>query len=85
MARLYALNYRHGNAVLNLNIGNDTEGVRVDLTDRSKVIGRGIPSGVVLSVVRGRLVGYAGVDGGIYETPVRKRSTVIPVWWRQVF
>jgi type IV pilus assembly protein PilY1 len=84
-ARLYALNYQHGNAILNLNPANDTEGVRIDLTDRSKVIGTGVPSGTVLSAVKGRLVAYTGINGGIYDTPVRRRSTIIPVWWRQVF
>jgi len=84
-ARVYALNYQHGNAILNLNPGNDTEGVRIDLADRSKVIGTGVPSGTVLSAVRGRLVAYTGINGGIYETPVKKRSTILPVWWRQVF
>jgi type IV pilus assembly protein PilY1 len=84
-ARIYALNYQHGNAILNLNPANDTEGVRIDLTDRSKVIGTGVPSGTVLSAVKGRLVAYTGINGGIYDTPVRKRSTIIPVWWRQVF
>jgi type IV pilus assembly protein PilY1 len=84
-ARVYALNYKNGNGILNLNPANDTEGVRIDLTDRSKVIGTGVPSGTVLSAVKGRLVAYTGINGGIYETPVRKRSTIIPVWWRQVF
>jgi len=84
-ARVYALNYKHGNAILNLNPGNDTEGVRIDLTDRSKVIGTGVPSGTVLSAVKGRLVAYTGINGGIYETPVKRHSTIIPVWWRQVF
>jgi type IV pilus assembly protein PilY1 len=84
-ARVYALNYKNGNAILNLNPANDTEGVRIDLTDRSKVIGTGVPSGTVLSAVKGRLVAYTGINGGIYDTPVRKRSTIIPVWWRQVF
>jgi type IV pilus assembly protein PilY1 len=84
-ARVYALNYKHGNAILNLNPANDTEGVRIDLSDRSKVIGTGVPSGTVLSAVKGRLVAYTGINGGIYETPVKKRTTIIPVWWRQVF
>jgi hypothetical protein len=84
-ARVYALNYKHGNAILNLNPANDTQGVRIDLTDRSKVIGTGVPSGTVLSAVEGRLVAYTGINGGIYETPVKKPTTVIPVWWRQVF
>jgi type IV pilus assembly protein PilY1 len=84
-ARVYALNYQHGNAILNLNPANDTEGVRIDLTDRSKVIGTGVPSGTVLSAVKGRLVAYTGINGGIYDTPVKRRSTILPVWWRQVF
>jgi type IV pilus assembly protein PilY1 len=84
-ARVYALNYKTGNAILNLNVANDTEGVRIELTDRSKVIGTGVPSGTVLSAVKGRLVAYTGINGGIYETPVKRRSTLIPVWWRQVF
>jgi len=84
-ARVYALNYKNGNAILNLNPANDTEGVRIDLTDRSKVIGTGVPSGTVLSAVKGRLVAYTGINGGIYDTPVKRRSTIIPVWWRQVF
>jgi type IV pilus assembly protein PilY1 len=84
-ARVYALNYKQGNAILNLNPANDTEGVRIDLSDRSKVIGTGVPSGTVLSAVKGRLVAYTGINGGIYETPVKKRTTIIPVWWRQVF
>jgi type IV pilus assembly protein PilY1 len=84
-ARVYALNYQNGNAILNLSSANDTDAVKIDLTDRSKVIGTGVPSGTVLSAVKGRLVAYTGVNGGIYETPVKRRSTIIPVWWRQVF
>jgi len=42
-ARVYALNYKNGNAILNLNSANDTEGVKIDLTDRSKMIGKGVP------------------------------------------
>jgi hypothetical protein len=84
-ARVYALNYQHGNAILNLSSANDTEGVRIDLMDRSKVIGTGLPSGTVLSAVKGRLVAYTGINGGIYETPVKRRSTILPVWWRQMF
>jgi type IV pilus assembly protein PilY1 len=85
IARVYALNYKTGNAILNLNPANDTEGVKIDLTDRSRVIGTGIPSGTVMSAVGGRLVAYTGFNGGIYNTPLRRHSTIIPVWWRQVF
>src|SRR4030042_1552681 len=83
--RVYALNYKNGNAILNLNPANDTEGVRIDLTDRSKVIGTGGPSGTGLGAVRGRVGAYTGINGGIYDTPVRRRSTIIPLWWRQVY
>ena len=84
VARVYALDYRHGNAILNLNPGNDTEGVKIDLSDRSKVIGSGIPSGTVISAVNGRPVAFTGMNGGMYNTPLKKHSTIIPVWWRQV-
>src|SRR4030042_2478649 len=70
-ARLYALNYQHGNAILNLNPANDTEGVRIDLTDRSKVIGTGVPSGTVLRAGKGGVVAERGINGGLDDTPVR--------------
>jgi len=85
VARVYALNYKNGNGILNLNPANDTEGVRIDLSDRVQVIGSGIPSGTVMSVVNGRPIAFTGINGGLYRTPVRRHTTVIPVWWRQVF
>jgi type IV pilus assembly protein PilY1 len=85
IARVYALNYRHGNGILNLNPANDTDGVRIDLSDRLKVIGTGIPSGTVISAVNGRPVAFTGINGGFYNTPLRRHSMIIPVWWRQVF
>jgi len=84
-ARVYALNYKYGNAILNLNPANDTEGVRVEHSDRSKVIGNGIPSGTVISAVNGRPVAFTGINGGMYNTPLRRHTMIIPVWWRQVF
>ena len=85
IARVYVLNYKTGNAILNLNPANDTDVIKIDLTDRSRVIGTGIPSGTVISAVGGRLVAYTGFNGGMYNTPLRRHSTIIPVWWRQVF
>jgi type IV pilus assembly protein PilY1 len=84
-ARVYALNYKHGNAILNLNPANDTEGVRIELSDRSKVIGNGIPSGTIISAVSGRPVAFTGINGGMYNTPLRRHTMIIPIWWRQVF
>jgi len=85
IARVYALNYQNGNPILNLNSANDTEGVKIDLSDRSKVIGTGMPSGTVITALNGKLVAYTGFNGGLYNTPLRKTSPIIPVWWRQVF
>jgi type IV pilus assembly protein PilY1 len=85
IARVYALNYQNGNPILNLNPANDSEGVKIDLSDRSKVIGKGKPSGTVITEVGGKLVAFTGIYGGLYNTPLRKTSPIIPVWWRQVF
>jgi type IV pilus assembly protein PilY1 len=85
IARIYALNYKNGNPILDLNPSNNNNGVKIDLSDRSKVIGTGIPSGTVITALNGKLVAYTGFKGGIYYTPLRRTSTLIPVWWRQVF
>jgi type IV pilus assembly protein PilY1 len=84
-ARSYALNYQNGNAILNLNPANDTDGVKIDLADRSKVIGKGIPSGTIMSALGKKPVAYTGIPGGIYRTPLRGRSVIIPISWRMVF
>jgi type IV pilus assembly protein PilY1 len=84
-ARVYALNYQSGNAILNLNFANDTDGVKIDLLDRAKVIGKGIPSGTIMSALGKMPVAYTGFPGGIYRTPVRGRSVIIPISWRLVF
>ena len=85
IARVYALNYKTGNGILNLNPANDTDTIKIDLSDRSRVIGTGIPSGTVMSAVGGRLVAFTGFNGGMYNTPLRKHSPIVPIWWRQVF
>jgi len=84
IARLYVLNYKNGNPILNLNPKNDTDGVKIDLSDRSKVIGTGIPSSTTISVIDGKLIGYTGIEGGVYHTPLRKNSPLVPIWWKQV-
>jgi type IV pilus assembly protein PilY1 len=84
-ARVYALNYQNGNAILNLNLANDTDGIKIDFLDRSKVIGKGIPSGTIISALGKKPVAYTGIPGGIYRTPVRGRSVIIPISWRQIF
>lgn len=84
IARLYALNYKNGGPIIDLNPNNNTEGIKIDLSDRSKVIGRGIPSMPVISAMNGKLFAYARFQGGVYNTPLKKNSTIIPIWWREV-
>ncbi len=84
VARIYALDYRNGNPILNLNLENDKEGVKIDLSDRSKVIGTGIPSSTIISVINGRLFAYTGIEGGVYNTPLRRYSPIVPIWWKEV-
>ncbi|MEW6376855.1 MAG: PilC/PilY family type IV pilus protein, partial [Thermodesulfobacteriota bacterium] len=82
IARIYALNYNNGDPILNLNPSNDSNGAKIDLSDRLKVIGKDIPSGTIISAIKGKLVGYIGIVGGVYQTPLRRDSVLVPIWWR---
>ncbi len=84
VARIYALDYKNGNPILNLNLENDKDGVKIDLSDRSKVIGTGIPSCTTISMVDGKLIAYTGIEGGVYRTLLRKNSPIVPIWWKEV-
>lgn len=79
--RLYALGYRTGDPVFDL----DGLGGVGGIGDRSSEIGVGIPSGVVIAIFGEIAKGYVGVGGGIHQPPVSNRSTIIPVWWREIF
>jgi type IV pilus assembly protein PilY1 len=80
-ARLYALGYKTGNPMFDL----DGLGEVLDIDDRSAEIGVGTPSGVVIAIFDEVAKGYVGVGGGIHRPPVSNRSTLIPMWWREVF
>lgn len=84
IARIYALNYKNGGPIIDLNAENNTEGIKIDLSDRSRIIGTGIPSGVVFSAIKGKPVAFTGFPGGVYNTPLKRNSTIIPIWWREV-
>jgi type IV pilus assembly protein PilY1 len=84
LARIYALNYRVGNPIFNLNSENDQGGPKIDLSDRSKIIGTGIPSGTVISALGGRPIAYTGFAGGLYSTHLKGHSTIIPISWKEV-
>ncbi len=77
-ARLYALNYRTGEAVLNY----DTSNEGVGKIDRSLVIGSAIPSGLVLALIQGKPEAYIGIRGGILNPAIGTISPLIGIYWR---
>ncbi len=85
-ARLYALRYKSGNAVFNLDGSLDGA---ISRSDRAAIIGTGIPSGVIITFVQGRAVAYAGVGGPggprIPKPILPKDKSIVPVTWRIVF
>jgi outer membrane protein assembly factor BamB len=85
-ARVYALQYKTGNAAFNFDLENDTEERKIIYkSDRSMIIGAGIPSQVVIAVVKGNVVGYVGVGGGIFSPEMGSKKNIIPLYWRRVF
>jgi hypothetical protein len=55
-----------GNAAFNLDISNDIGGEVVSRSDRIGVLPGGMPSGVIITFIRGTSVAYVGVGGGVY-------------------
>jgi type IV pilus assembly protein PilY1 len=86
-ARLYGLKYTTGEAVFNLDLTENTkQGTKViNKDDRSKVIGTAIPSGVVITVIGGRVVAYVGVGGGVFMPQLTTTKSLFPLHWKLVF
>jgi type IV pilus assembly protein PilY1 len=86
-AMLYALNYATGEAVFNFDDPTDL-GVGAPPTtgsDRSTIIGTAIPSGVVVTVIGGRVTAYIGVGGGVYKPTLTSTRSLFPMHWKLVF
>ncbi|MDI6762080.1 MAG: PilC/PilY family type IV pilus protein [Thermodesulfobacteriota bacterium] len=81
--RLYALNYKTGEAVFNMD-GISVGGMDITKEDRAKIIGPSIPSGVIITFIGNESVAYAGVGGGVYRPPMKKTKNIIPIHWRTV-
>jgi type IV pilus assembly protein PilY1 len=84
-ARMYALDYKTGNAVFNFDLTNDTGGEKIERSDRSENIGGGIPSGVIITFIQGISVAYTGVGGGVDMPPLPITKSLMPIYWRTVF
>jgi type IV pilus assembly protein PilY1 len=85
-ASLYAVNWSTGEAAFNLDLTNDTGGnVVTGKSDRSKTIGSAIPSGVVITVIGGKVTAYIGVGGGVVRPPTSGSRSIFPVHWKLVF
>lgn len=85
IARTYILNYDTGNAAFNLDVSNDIGGVVFKRSDRSETVGTAIPSGVIITFVKGIAVSYAGVGGGVFRPGLGSTRSLVPVNWKIVF
>lgn len=81
--RLYALNYKTGEAAFNLD-GETTNGMEITKEDRSIIMGPSIPSGIIVTFFGNESVAYAGVGGGVYRPPMKKTKNIIPINWKTV-
>ncbi len=80
-ARIYALDYTTGSAVFNF----DETSAAIGKTDRFKVIGGSIPSGVVYGLIKGLGVAKVGVDGSIRGVEAGTSGGLFLIFWRQIF
>lgn len=79
--RIYALQYLTGNAVFDYDLTNDTtDTIVIKKEDRSKNIGMGIPSGVIITFIKGAGTGYIGIGGGISTRSVPAQETESTFW-----
>ncbi len=84
--RVYAMQYKTGMAIFNYDLTNDIEGQPPTIykSDRSLVIGAGIPSQVVIAIVKGEVVGYIGVGGGVFSPEELGGKSIRVLYWRTV-
>lgn len=87
-ARLYALNYRTGEAAFEYSDETETDGEGNVVTrgkhDRSKVIGTSIASAPVIAVFREGPQIYIGVEGGVLTENPSVTSALNTYYWRQI-
>ena len=89
VARLYAVDYKTGGSVLDLNSDPETDGdgQTVDLgkKDRSIAIGTAIPSAPVIAILAEGAQIFIGVEGGIVSLPAISTQDMHTYYWTQIF
>ena len=95
-ARVYAVNWRTGEAILNFDTTNDStsttnarardsQGNILLRSDRVLTVGTGIPSQLNVIVMPGGTFGLVGVGGSIVNPDVKGEKGVKPKYWRELF
>jgi type IV pilus assembly protein PilY1 len=87
-ARLYALNYKTGEAAFEYSDETETDGegnvVTQGKKDRCKVIGTSIASSPVIAVFRDGPQIYIGVEGGVLTENPNVTASLNTYYWRQI-
>jgi type IV pilus assembly protein PilY1 len=87
-ARLYALNYKTGEAAFEWSDAEETDaaGNTVDKGrhDRSKIIGTSIASAPVVAILEGGPKIYIGVEGGVKKEDPNVTKAMETFYWRQM-
>jgi type IV pilus assembly protein PilY1 len=96
VSRLYAVNYKTGEAVLNFDTSNDSlannedtnpravsdDGKALQRSDRSITLGIGIPSGIVVVMPpSGEAKLLIGCGGGLCSEDPTTGGTIFPIYW----
>jgi type IV pilus assembly protein PilY1 len=85
-ARLYALNYKTGEATLNFDTTNDgLDSEVLERSDRYIGIGESIPSMMVIALIGREASGLVGVSGGIFKTGLSSYSPILRIYWRHLY
>jgi type IV pilus assembly protein PilY1 len=95
-ARIYAVHWRTGEAILNFDTSNDSlsttnarakdsQGNILFRSDRVLTIGSGIPSQLNVIIMDKGIFGLVGVGGSIVSPKVNKGGEGEPTYWRELF
>lgn len=88
IARLYALNYLTGGAVMDFSSDVETDGsgntVPLGKKDRSKIVGTSIPSAPVIAITPTGARLYLGIEGGVIEQDVLTKVDIHMYFWREI-